>query len=163
MMVRYGKAGLYGGMMALGMSLMAGAAQAEGLDRVYEVQAQLSPTALVAGNSMPVDVLKTQIGPNIRQEQDEKTVSIGQDSYRLDQYRMRVRLRHGAGGGYDDGTVSYVISANLSRKNSDHATSIFTRVRGVLKMHDGQATAVLPANRYFKGTVQVGAIAAKLF
>lgn len=163
MMARYGKAGLCGGMMALAMSAMAGVAQAEGLDRVYEVQAQLSPTALVAGNGSTTDVLKTQLGPNIRQKQEQKTVSIGQGGYKLSQYRMRVRLSHGNGGGYDNGTLSYVISASLSRMSHDHTASIFTRVRGVLKMHDGQASGVLPANRYFTGTVQINAIAAKLF
>ncbi|WP_143280699.1 hypothetical protein [Bombella intestini] len=157
------KVGLYGGMMALAMSALAGAAQAEGLDRVYEVQAQLSPTALVAGNSSATDVLKTQLGPNIRQKQEQKTVAIGQGGYRLSQYRMRVRLSHGNGGGYDNGTLSYVISASLSRMSHDHTASIFTRVRGVLKLHNGQAAGALPANRYFTGTVQINAIAAKLF
>ena len=166
-MMGYRTASLCGGMMALvmgGLVSMA-PAQAEGLDRVYGVQAQLSPTALVVGNGAgtTVDTLKTQLGPNIRQKQELKVVSIGQGQYKLGQYRMRVRLHHGPNGGYDNGTLSYVISASLSRMASDHTASIFTRVRGTLKLHDGQASGTLPANRYFTGAIQINAIAAQLF
>lgn len=167
MMGRYGVSGLLGGMMSLAVGVLASTtlAQAEGLDRVYEVQAQLSPTPMVAGSASAVttDTLKTQLGPNIRLKQEQKTVSIGQQAYRLGQYRMRVRLHAAPGGGYDNGVMSYVISASLSRKSSDHTASIFTRVKGVLKMHDGQASGKLPANRYFTGTIQINAIAAHLF
>lgn len=153
--------------MALSMGAVASVApaRAEGLDRVYGVQAQLSPTPLVAGSNAAstADLLKTQLGPNFRQKQELKVVSIGQGQYRLGQYRMRVQLHHGPNGSYDNGTMSYVISASLSRMSSDHTASIFTRVRGVLKLHDGQAAGTLPANRYFTGTVQINAIAAKLF
>lgn len=167
MMARYGVSGLLGGVMSLAVGVMASTtlAQAEGLDRVYDVQAQLSPTPMVAGSNSAttVDTIKTQLGPNIRLKQEQKAVSIGQGAYRLGQYRMRVRLHAASGGGYDNGTMSYVISANLSRMSSDHTASIFTRVRGVLRMHDGQAAGKLPANRYFTGTVQINAIAAHLF
>lgn len=160
-----GTASLYGSMLALAMGLMVSPARAEGLDRTYDVQARLSPTALVAGTgaSAVVDTLGTRLGPNIRQKQELKAVSIGQGNYRLGQYRMRVRLHHGPNGGYDDGTLSYVVSASLSRMAGDHTASIFTRVKGVLKLHGGEAAGTLPANRYFTGTVQIRAVAARLF
>lgn len=150
-------------MMALlvGDMALATPAWAEGLDRVYEVQAQLAPTTLVVGKDQaPTDVLKTNLGPNIRRGQVQKTVEIGHNAYRLGQYRMQVRLRPGPHGGYDNGTMSYTVSASLNRVANNHTVSIFTRVKGVVKLQDGQAVTPLPANRYFTGTMQIHAIAA---
>lgn len=142
-------------------AILLSSARAEGLDRVYEVQAQLTPTPLVVGTATPPqDILAAKLGPNIRRGQVQKNVDLGQGAYKLGRYRMQVRLHSGPHGGYDNGTMNYNIAAVLNRVTNNHTVSIFTRVKGVLKLHDGQAYAQLPTNRYFTGVVQIRAIAA---
>lgn len=134
-------------------------AQAEAFGRVYRIDAALQPTALVAGNTKPEPInLVIKVTPNWRHGRAEASVSEGSGDWRITSYKMRIFLKAGPGGGSDNGTLDYLILANVSHKTGDTYQTIYARSHGTLQLANGSAEQPI-TSKYFEGKLNVSLLA----
>ncbi|WP_018980826.1 hypothetical protein [Saccharibacter floricola] len=133
---------------------------AEGLDRVYQVQAMVTPTALVTKNPVSATALQTKVAPNNRKNMTHVGVDQGDNAYKISAYTLRVRLKPNKDESNDNGTLVYSLSAAIEHTVGSHTSSILPHTRGTIPLHNGNGQVTLPTNKYFSGTISINAIAA---
>ncbi|QDH15130.1 hypothetical protein E3E11_03825 [Oecophyllibacter saccharovorans] len=154
--------GAVGLLAGLGLSGLAGTpqARAEAFGRIYHIEARLQPTVLVAGKAPQQPVkLVIEVNPSDRRGQKEIKVSQGSQGWQIDGYKMRVFLKAGPGGGSDNGTLNYLITADVGHNLGDRFKSIYARSHGALQLQNGNGQIPLSGNKYFTGTLSVKLIA----
>lgn len=156
-----------GGVLAAGLSL-AGAptAQAEAYGRVYRIEATLAPTALVASPvtgdaskasaeaQKPVTIT-IKVNPSDRRGSKSLSVSQGTNGWKIDSYTLHVYLKPGPDGGSDDGTLHYLLLANVSHDVGDHLKDIYARSHGDIPLKYGNGQIKLTTSKYFVGDMTV--------
>ncbi|MXV43889.1 hypothetical protein GS501_02330 [Saccharibacter sp. 17.LH.SD] len=142
------------------LTTLGNSAHAESLDRVYRVQADLTPTPFVNGNQPTTPTqLTVNVSPNNRNGKATIKVQQGANGYTLNAYSMRVKIKAGPGGGSDNGTLRYFITADVGHNTATHSAAITPHVRGNVTLHNGSGQATLPVNKYFSGDIKIQAVA----
>lgn len=152
-------AALYIGCMGL-TSIITSPLHAEGLDRVYQVQAKVTPSSLVSDTVVPLTALNLKIGPNDRDKTVRVGVEQGNNAYKINLYTLHVHLKPNNNGSNDNGTLIYSLSASAEHNVGSHTTGILPRVRGTIALHNGVGHTTLPKSKYFSGDLDIHAIAA---
>lgn len=132
---------------------------AEGLDRVYEVEAHITPTTLVSQAPGPLTTLTLKVSPNDRKKMTRVEVNQEHNAYKVSAYRLRVRLKPNNDGSNDNGTLSYSLSAAVEHTVGSHTASLLPHTHGTIPLHQGNGQINLPANKYFSGDISIKAIA----
>lgn len=132
---------------------------AEGLDRIYQVDAHVTPTTLVSQTPLPLTALTLKVSPNDRKKMTRVGVDQGNNTYKVSAYRLRVRLKPNSDGSNDNGTLSYSLSAAVEHTVGSHTASLLPHVHGTIPLHQGNGQINLPASKYFSGDISIKAIA----
>lgn len=143
-----------------GLLLGSSALHAEGLDRVYQVQATVTPTELVNKAPTTPTAITLKVSPNDRKKMTHLTVDQGDGAYKINAYKLRVRLKPNHDGSNDNGTLSYSLSAAVEHAVGSHTSSLLPHSHGTLTLHQGVGQIDLSPNKYFSGTISIKAIAA---
>ncbi|MXV35249.1 MULTISPECIES: hypothetical protein [unclassified Saccharibacter] len=146
----------FGGLLPLASTPV----HAEGLDRVYQVKAMVTPTPLVTKTPVSATSLQTQVAPNNRKNMTHIGVDQGDNTYKINAYTLRVRLKPNKNQSNDNGTLTYSLSAAIEHTIGSHTSSILPHTRGTIPLHNGNGQVTLPPNKYFSGTISINAIAA---
>lgn len=134
---------------------------AEGLDRVYQVQAEVVPSTLVSKIPPAPTLFNFNLSPNNRRKTARIGVDQGDKDYKINLYTLRVHLHPNSDGSTDNGTLNYSLSANTGHITASHTTSMLPHMKGNIPLHNGEGEIHFPNGKYFSGSMKIHAIASK--